>query len=84
MQILVNILIFFVVVLGIALIGLVMAQTPKNEGFAGGVTDNSGGGFRGKAGFDDILSHYTKLVAIGWFVLAFVLAVLSELGGLNG
>lgn len=79
MQILSNILIFFLVLLGIVLIGLVMMQTPKNEGFAAGVTDNTGGGFRGKAGFDDVLSSYTRFVAIGWFALAFLLAVISEM-----
>ncbi len=65
--------------LSVALIGVVLFQTPKSEGFTGGVTNVTGGGFRGKAGFDEMLSNYTRIIAIGWFATAFLLAILSEL-----
>lgn len=67
------------VLLSIALIVVVLSQTPKSEGFTGGVTNVTGGGFRGKAGFDETLSNYTRYIAIGWFATAFVLAIVSEL-----
>ena len=56
-----------------------MIQTPKSEGFGGGVQNTPGGTFRGKAGYDEMLSGYTRMIAIGWFVIAFVLAALTEL-----
>lgn len=76
MPIIINIFTGLVVLISIALIVLVMLQTPKNEGI-GGVT-SVGGNFRGKAGMDEILSNYTRTVAFGWFASAFVLAVLNE------
>jgi protein translocase SecG subunit len=75
MLILTNILTVLLVILGIGVILLVTLQTPKNEGF-GGVTNPTGGGFRGKAGLDEMLSTYTRIVGITWFVIAFVLAVI--------
>jgi len=42
------------------------------------VTNVTGGGFRGKAGFDEMLSTYTRFIAIGWFATAFLLAILNE------
>ncbi len=79
MTIVVGILTTLVVLAGIILVVLVTMQTPKNEGFGGGVTNTPGGNFRGKAGYDEMLSNYTRLVAIGWFCLAFILAVVNEL-----
>ena len=78
MAILVNILTVIVVLLSLVLIVVVMLQTPKNEGF-GGASAGPSGNFRGKAGMDEMLSNYTRNVAIGWFVTAFVLAILNEL-----
>jgi protein translocase SecG subunit len=66
------------ILLSICLITVVMLQTPKSDGFTGGVTNTTGGGFRGKAGNDEILSGYTRLIAIGWFVTAFVLGIVTE------
>ena len=65
--------------LSVGLIVVVIMQTPKSEGFSGGVTNVTGGGFRGKAGFDEMLSNYTRIIAIGWFATAFLLAVVAEL-----
>lgn len=66
------------VLLSIGLIVVVMMQSPKSEGFTGGVTNVTGGGFRGKAGFDEVLSNYTRIIAIGWFATAFLLAIVTE------
>jgi protein translocase SecG subunit len=74
-----NILTGLLMLLSVGLITVVMLQTPKSDGFAGGVTNATGGGFRGKAGNDEILSNYTRIIAIGWFVTAFALGVVSEI-----
>ena len=77
MQVLSSILTALLVLFSIGLIAVVVMQTPKSEGF-GGVSNAGGSNFRGKAGSDEILSGYTRLVAIGWFAIAFVLAIVSE------
>jgi len=66
------------VLFSIGLIVVVMLQTPKSDGFSGGVTNAQGGGFRGKAGYDEMLSGYTRIIGIAWFITAFLLAVVSE------
>jgi protein translocase SecG subunit len=73
-----NILTGLLILLSISLVAMVLMQTPKSDGFTGGVTNATGGGFRGKAGNDEILSNYTRMIAIGWFVTAFALGVISE------
>ncbi len=77
MPIFINIFTGIVVFISALLIALVMLQTPKNEGFTG-ATSVAGGNFRGKAGMDEILSNYTRIVAFGWFASAFILAILNE------
>jgi preprotein translocase subunit SecG len=79
-NIVVNLLTGLLVLFSLGLIVLVVRQTPKSEGFGGGVTNTPGGSFRGKAGTDEILSNYTRSVAIAWFVTAFLLAVLHQPG----
>lgn len=79
MQIFAGILTGLLVLLSLGLIIVVTMQTPKSEGFGGGVQNTPSGSFRGKAGYDDLLSGYTRMIAIGWFATAFVLAILSEL-----
>jgi len=66
------------VLFSIGLIVVVMLQTPKSDGFSGGVANAQGGGFRGKAGYDEMLSGYTRIIGIAWFITAFLLAVVSE------
>lgn len=66
------------VLLSVGLIASVVMQTPKSEGFGGGVANTPGGTFRGKAGYDEMLSNYTRMIAIGWFAVAFVLAILHS------
>lgn len=82
MQIVVNILTGVLVLLSFFLIVVVVMQTPKSEGFGGGVQNTPGGTFRGKAGYDEMLSNYTRMVATAWFVSAFLLAVFHNI--LNG
>lgn len=81
MQILISVLTGLSCLLGALLIFVVVIQTPKTDGFTGGVSNAQGGGFRGKAGQDEILSSYTRIVAIGWFATTFIVAVLSEISG---
>jgi protein translocase SecG subunit len=81
MQIFANILTVLLVLLSIGLTTIVVLQTPKSEGF-GGVTNPTGGGFRGKAGTDEMLSYYTRIVAIAWFATAALLGVLNARLGL--
>jgi protein translocase SecG subunit len=64
--------------LSVLLIIVVSAQTPKNEGFGGGVTNTPGGNFRGKAGFDDVLSNYTRMIAIAWIATALLVGVVQR------
>lgn len=78
MEILVKILTTFLVIVGLLLIVVVTMQTPKSEGF-GGVSNAQGSNFRGKAGYDEMLGSYTRIIAIAWGVIAFLLAVTSEL-----
>jgi preprotein translocase subunit SecG len=66
------------VLLSLLLIATVVMQTPKSEGFGGGVANTPGGTFRGKAGYDEMLSNYTRMIAMGWFVVAFILAILNQ------
>ena len=78
MGILHGILTVLLVLFSFGLITVVLLQTPKSDGFSGGVANAQGGGFRGKAGYDEMLSGYTRIVAIAWFVTAFLLAVVAE------
>jgi protein translocase SecG subunit len=73
-----GILTALLVLFSVAVIVVVTLQTPKSDGFSGGVTNAQGGGFRGKAGYDEMLSGYTRIIAIAWFITAFLLAVVSE------
>lgn len=66
------------VLLSVALIFVVVIQTPRSEGFGGGVQNTPGGNFRGKAGYEEQLSNYTRMIAIAWFATAFILAALNN------
>ena len=77
MQTVITILTVFLVLLSVGLIVIVTMQTPTSEGF-GSVTNTPSSNFRGKAGYDDMLSSYTRYIGIMWFVTAFVLALLNE------
>jgi protein translocase SecG subunit len=79
LQILISLFTGLLVLLSLGLIVVVMMQTPKSEGFGGGVQNTPSSNFRGKAGYDDMLSSYTRMIGIGWFATAFLLAVFNEL-----
>ena len=77
MPIVMNLLTALLILFSFGLITVVTMQTPKSEGF-GSVTNTPSSNFRGKAGYDDMLSGYTRIIAIGWFLTAFLLAILNE------
>lgn len=83
MAIITGALTVILVLLSVALIAVVTMQTPKSEGFGGGVQNTPGGTFRGKAGYDEMLNGYTRMIAIAWFVTAFIVAILGELAKRN-
>ena len=78
LHIIVNIMTGFLILLSIALIAIVTMQTSKSEGFGGGVQNTPGGSFRGKAGYEEMLSNYTRIIAGCWFASAFLLAILHR------
>lgn len=78
MSILVALLTIVLFLLSIALIFVVVVQNPKSEGFGSGVQNTPGGTFRGKAGFDDIMSNYTRIIAIAWIATAFLVGAVNR------
>ena len=78
MVILVSALTVVLILLSLLLILIVCMQTPKNDGFGGGVTNTPGGQFRGKAGYDEQLSNYTRVIAIAWISTAFLIGILEN------
>jgi len=84
LPIVMNMLTALLILLSFGLITVVTMQTPKSEGFGGGVANTPSSNFRGKAGYDDVLSGYTRIIAIGWFLTAFFLAILNEYASRGG
>lgn len=78
MAILATILTVVLFLLSITLILVVVVQNPKSEGFGSGVQNTPGGTFRGKAGFDEIMSNYTRSIAIAWIVTAFIVGAINK------
>ena len=74
-----SILTGLLVLLSVCLITVVVMQTPKSEGFGGGVQNTPTSNFRGKAGYDEMLSNSTRAIAISWFATAFILGLLTNL-----
>jgi protein translocase SecG subunit len=81
MSILIGILTGVLLLLSAGLIFVVTAQTPKNEGLGGGVANTPSSNFRGKAGYDEMLSIYTRNIVIAWMSTAFLLYILHEVTG---
>lgn len=79
MSIVIGVLTVVLLLLSVGLIAVVTAQTPKSEGLGGGVANIPSGSFRGKAGYDEMLSIYTRNIAIAWFSTAFIIYVLNEI-----
>jgi protein translocase SecG subunit len=73
MVILYNILLGLEALASIALVILMVTQTSKNEGF-GTIGVQTPTNFKGKPGFEERLQMYTRNMAIGWFVLGFLVA----------
>lgn len=82
MSIVIGILTGVLLLLSVALIGFVTMQTPKNEGLGGGVANTPSSNFRGKAGYDEMLSVYTRNIVIAWMVTGLLLYILHEASGL--
>ena len=81
MSIVIGILTGVMLILSATLIWIVTAQNPKNEGFGGGVANTPSSNFRGKAGYDEMLSLYTRNLVIGWMGTALLLYILHEVSG---
>jgi protein translocase SecG subunit len=82
MNIVIGILTGALLLLSIGLILVVTAQTPKNEGLGGGVANTPSSNFRGKAGYDEMLSLYTRNIVIAWMSTALLLYILHEKAGI--
>jgi len=59
----------------LALVGLVMSQTTKNEGLTGTIGGNVSANFKGKPGFEERLQGYTRGTAIAFGVISIVVAI---------
>lgn len=59
----------------LALIGLVMSQTTKNEGLTGTIGGNISANFKGKPGFEEHLQMYTRNIAIAFGVISILVAI---------
>ena len=81
MNIVLNILTGVLLLLSLGLILIVTMQNPKNEGLGGGVANTPSSNFRGKAGYDEMLSIYTRNIVITWMSTAVVLYILHEVSG---
>lgn len=73
-----NALVGFQVILAVFLIVVVALQTSKNEGLGGAIGGQTSNSFRGKIGRDEQLGMVTKYIAVGFFVISIVVAVLSK------
>jgi protein translocase SecG subunit len=62
----------------VLLIGIVMTQATKSEWLSGTIGGKSESAFRGKPGTEEKIRQYTKWLAIGFFVISAVLAVVNS------
>jgi len=70
---------FFQFLISIGLIALVISQTHKAEGLGTAVGGASqGGGFRGRAGHEDIINKYTAWLAVAFMAISLLSFVLAE------
>ena len=81
MNIVIGILTGALLLLSLSLILVVTLQNPKNEGLGGGVANTPSSNFRGKAGYDEMLSVYTRNIVITWMSTALLLYILHEMAG---
>jgi protein translocase SecG subunit len=70
---------FFQFLISIGLIALVISQTHKAEGLGSAVGGASqSGGFRGRAGHEDIINKYTAWLAVAFMVVSLLSFVIAE------
>jgi protein translocase SecG subunit len=62
-------------IVSVLLIGIVAAQTTKNEGLSGSIGGQMTPSFKGKPGMEEQIRAWTVSVSVVWFVLAFVIAL---------
>ncbi len=62
------------VLLSIALIFIVMAQTTKSEGLSGTIGGQVTSSFKGKPGMDEQIRKYTIYVSFTWFLVTVLTA----------
>ena len=73
-----TILIIIQLVCAVALITLIMLQTPKTDGLHGlGVADSGGSDYKGKMGKEEILGKYTKYSAVVFFCVSLLVAIIK-------
>ena len=66
------------IISAIALITLIMLQTPKSDGLHGlGVADSGSSEYKGKMGKEEILGKYTKYAAIIFFCASLLVAIIK-------
>ena len=82
MEILAKIFTVVQLISSVALIALVMSQTTKSEGLSGTIGGKMASSFRGKPGFDDKMSYWTKLAAILFGVCSMVVYIFTARAGL--
>lgn len=73
-------LIFMVlqIISAVALVALIMMQTPKSDGLHGlGVSDMGGSDYKGKLGKEEILGKYTKYAAVVFFCSSLLVALIK-------
>ncbi len=73
-----NALIGLQVITAVFLIVVVAMQTSKNEGLGGAISGQTSSSFRGKLGRDEQLGMVTKYVAVSFFVLSIIVAVIAK------
>jgi len=62
------------VLLSLALILIVMAQTTKSEGLSGTIGGQVTSSFKGKPGMDEQIRKYTVYVSFTWFLVTVITA----------
>jgi protein translocase SecG subunit len=67
-------------ILAIALIGVVMSQTSKDQGLGGtlGGGDGGGGGSRYTGGYEEKMDNLAKNLVISFLVLSFIVALVGH------
>ena len=73
-----NVLLFIQVIFAIFLIVVVAMQTSKNEGLGGAISGQTSSSFRGKLGREEQLGIVTKYIAVAFFILSIIVAIVAS------